>query len=93
MSAKLKLTVWIAAMMLLLSVITLAFVIWVDETGLVDDPAERLVKTVLDNEKNFEYERGAIDWDEVYLCDHQSGGDLHCGQYQREVLRTGRAAG
>lgn len=65
MSAKLKLTVWIAAMMLLLSVITLAFVIWVDETGLVDDPAERLVKTVLDNEKNFEYERGAIDWDEV----------------------------
>ncbi|MFQ8842836.1 MAG: hypothetical protein ACLR8P_20015 [Clostridium fessum] len=28
-----------------------------------------------------------------HLCDHQSGGDLHCGQYQREVLRTGRAAG
>lgn len=65
MSAKLKLTVWIAAMMLLLSIITLAFVIWVDETGLVDDPAERLVDTVLSNEKNFEYERGAIDWEEV----------------------------
>ena len=28
-----------------------------------------------------------------YLCDHQSGGNLHCGQYQRKVLRTGRAIG
>lgn len=65
MSAKLRLTVWIAAMMLLLSIVTLGFVIWVDETGLVDDPAERLVETVLDNEKNFEYESGAVDWNDV----------------------------
>ena len=43
MSAKLRLTVWIAVMMLLLSLVMLVFILWVDEKGLVDDSPERLV--------------------------------------------------
>ncbi len=65
MSAKLKLTVWIASMMLLLSMLTLAVVIWVDKTGLVDNAQDRLVETVLESEKHLEDERRAVDWDKV----------------------------
>ena len=56
MSAKLRLTVWIAAMMLILCAIMLFFIIWVDRTGLVNDSPERLVETVSHNEKKFEAE-------------------------------------
>ena len=51
MSAKLRLTVWIAAMMLILCAIMLFFIIWVDRTGLVNDSPERLVETVSHNEE------------------------------------------
>ena len=53
MSAKLRLTVWIAVMMLLLSLVMLVFILWVDEKGLVDDSPERLVEAVIHNERKF----------------------------------------
>ena len=65
MSAKLRLTVWIAAMMLILCAIMLFFIIWVDRTGLVNDSPERLVETVSHNEKKFEAEHSDIAWDDV----------------------------
>lgn len=65
MSAKLRLTAWIAVMMLLLSLVMLVFVLWVDEKGLVDDSPERLVDTVMSNEHKFETEHSEIAWDEV----------------------------
>ncbi len=65
MSAKLRLTVWIAVMMLLLSLVMLVFILWVDEKGLVDDSPERLVDTVMNNERKFETEHSEIAWDEV----------------------------
>ena len=65
MSAKLKLTVWIASMMLLLSLLTLAVVIWVDKTSLIDSVQERLVETVLENEKLLSAEADPVVWDEV----------------------------
>ena len=65
MSAKLRLTVWIAVMMLLLSLVMLVFILWVDERGLVDDSPERLVDTVMNNERKFETEHSEIAWDEV----------------------------
>ena len=52
MSAKLRLTVWIAAMMLILCAIMLFFIIWVDRTGACKRFArERLVETVTHNEE------------------------------------------
>ena len=65
MSAKLNLTVWIAAMMLILCAIMLFFIIWVDRTGLVNDSPERLVETVNHNEEKFEAEHSDIAWDDV----------------------------
>ena len=65
MSAKLRLTVWIAAMMLILCAIMLFFIIWVDRTGLVNDSPERLVETVSHNEEKFEAEHSEIAWDDV----------------------------
>ena len=65
MSAKLRLTVWIAVMMLLLSLLMLVFVLWVDQKGLIDDSTERLIGTVVNNERKFETERSEIAWDEV----------------------------
>ena len=65
MSAKLKLTVWIASMMLLLSLLTLAVGIWVDNTSLIDSVQERLVETVLENEKLLSAEADPVVWDEV----------------------------
>ena len=63
MSAKLKLTVWIASMMLLLSLLTLAVVIWADKTSLIDSVQERLVETVLENEKLLSAEADPVVWD------------------------------
>ena len=65
MSAKLRLTVWIAVMMLLLSLVMLVFILWVDEKGLVDDSPERLVETVMHNERKFETEHSEIAWAQV----------------------------
>ena len=65
MSAKLRLTVWIAVMMLLLSIIMLVFILWVDQKGFVDDSPERLIETVVNNERKFETENSEIAWDEV----------------------------
>ena len=65
MSAKLRLTVWIAVMMLLLSLVMLVFILWVDQKGLVNDSTERLIDTVVNNERKFETERSEIAWDEV----------------------------
>ncbi len=83
MSAKLRLTVWIAVMMLLLSLIMLVFILWVDEKGLVDDSPERLIKTVMHNERKFETERSEIAWDDVdfymrgvYCAFYDNAGEL-----------------
>ncbi|MCF0138082.1 MAG: HAMP domain-containing histidine kinase [Oscillospiraceae bacterium] len=65
MSAKLKLTSWIAISMFILSTVTMAFIIWVNEADVVDDAIERLTETVLHNEDSFEFERGSIDWEDV----------------------------
>lgn len=65
MSAKLRLTVWIAVMMLILSLIMLVFILWVDEKGIMNDSPERLIETVMHNERKFETERSEIAWDEV----------------------------
>ncbi len=83
MSAKLRLTVWIAVMMLLLSLIMLVFILWVDEKGLVDDSPERLIETVMHNERKFETERSEIAWDDVdfymrgvYCAFYDNAGEL-----------------
>ena len=65
MSAKLRLTVWIAVMMLLLSIVMVVFILWVDEKGLIDDSPDRLIETVMNNEHRFETERSEIAWDDV----------------------------
>lgn len=85
MSAKLRLTVWIAVMMLLLSLVMLVFILWVDEKGLVDDSPERLVETVMHNERKFETEHSEIAWAEV---DFYTRG-VYCAFYDEagELLR------
>ncbi len=83
MSAKLRLTVWIAVMMLLLSIVMFVFILWVDQEGFVDDSPERLIETVTNNERKFETERSEIAWDEVdfyirgvYCAFYDENGEL-----------------
>ncbi len=70
MSAKLRLTVWIAVMMLLLSLIMLVFILWVDQQGLIDDSAERLVETVTYYKQKFETAYSEINWEDVDFYTH-----------------------
>ena len=61
MSAKFRLTLWLTLMVLLLAAAVLVFVILINNTSTLDDPAERLVRTVLSNAEKADFEDGSLD--------------------------------
>lgn len=65
MSAKLKITLWITLMMLLLAAMVLTFVFVINANSVTDDPEGRLVKVVLKNADRLEFDRGRFEWDDV----------------------------
>lgn len=66
MSIKLRVTLWFTLMVLLLAGLMLAVVLVFNETAVIDDPAERLVKVVLDNADDVEFDNGRFDWDDLH---------------------------
>ena len=66
MSAKLRLILWFTLMILLLSAMVLTFVLVINNHAVIDDPAERLVKVVLANAADVEFDNGHFEWDDLH---------------------------
>jgi len=86
MSAKLRVTLWITLMVLLLAAMVLVFVLVINGASVTDDPAGRLVKVVLKNAENIEFDKGRFEWEEldlykrgVYCNVYDGSGALLCG--------------
>ncbi len=68
MSAKLRLTAWFTLMVLLLAAMVLVFVLVINSSSITDDPAARLVKMVMHNADEVEFDRGRFEWDDLDTC-------------------------
>lgn len=86
MSAKLRLTAWFTLMVLILSAMVLVFVLVINGSSITDDPAGRLVKTVMHNAKDVEFEHGRFEWEDlspyhrgVYCTFYNSNGQVLMG--------------
>ena len=86
MSAKLRVTLWITLMVVLLAAMVLVFVLVINGASVTDDPAGRLVKVVLKNADNVEFDKGRFEWDDldfykrgVYCSVYDETGELLCG--------------
>lgn len=86
MSAKLRVTLWFTLMVVLMAVLVLVFVLVVNGSSVTDDPAGRLVKVVLHNADEIEFDRGKFEWDDldcykrgVYCCFYDERGELMYG--------------
>ena len=78
MSAKLRLTLWFALMVFLLAAMVLVFVLVINSASISDDPAERLVKMVMKNADDVEYDNGRFEWDDLHP--HRRG--VYCSFYR-----------
>lgn len=83
MSAKLRLTLWFTLMVFILAAMVLVFVLVINSAAITDDPAERLVKTVMRNADDVEFDNGRFDWEElepyrrgVYCSFYNTAGEL-----------------
>ena len=65
MSVKLRMTLWITLMVLLLAAMVLVFVFVINANAVTDDPAGRLVKVVMKNADRLEFDHGRFEWDDV----------------------------
>ncbi len=96
MSAKLRVTLWFTLMMLLLVAVVLVFLLVIDSSAVPEDPVTWLVKVVSSNADDVEFDRGAIEWDDldfyrngVYLSYNGADGTFLNGALPTE---TGFAA-
>ena len=83
MSAKLRLTLWVTSMVMLVSIMVLAFVLIINRHSLPEDPAAYLVDVVIDNANDVEFDRGTFEWDDlsvykrgVYCSFYNTNGEL-----------------
>lgn len=83
MSAKMRLTLWVTSMVLLVSLIVLAYVLVINRHSLPEDPASYLVEVVIDNANDVEFDRGTFEWDDlavykrgVYCSFYNTNGEL-----------------
>ena len=86
MSVKLRMTLWITLMVLLLAAMVLVFVFVINANTVTDDPAGRLVKVVMNNADRLEFDHGRFEWDDVdayrrgvYTTFYAEDGELLCG--------------
>ena len=68
MSAKLRLTAWFTLMVLILAVMVLVFVLVINSYSITDDPAGRLVRMVMHNADEVEFDKGRFEWDDLDAC-------------------------
>lgn len=83
MSAKIRLTLWVTFMVLIVSVMVLVFVLVLNRHSLPEDPASYLVDVVIDNANDVEFDRGTFEWDDlsvykrgVYCSFYNTNGEL-----------------
>ena len=95
MSAKFRLILWFTLMILLLSAMVLTFILVINNHAIIDDPAERLVKVVLDNAGDVEFDNGHFDWDDlkpyrrgVYCFFYDINGGLRLAAAPEGMERT-----
>lgn len=68
MSAKLRLTAWFTLMVLILAAMVLVFVLVINSYSITDDPAGRLVRMVMHNADEVEFDKGRFEWDDLDAC-------------------------
>lgn len=83
MSAKLRLTAWFTLMVLLLAAMVLVFVLVINSSSITDDPAGRLVRMVMHNADEVEFDRGRFEWDDLDPCRR----GVYCSFYDVEGNR------
>ena len=80
MSAKLRLTAWFTLMVLILAVMVLVFVLVINSYSITDDPAGRLVRMVMHNADEVEFDKGRFEWDDLDTCRR----GVYCSFYDDE---------
>lgn len=80
MSAKLRLTAWFTLMVLILAVMVLVFVLVINSYSITDDPAGRLVRMVMHNADEVEFDNGRFEWDDLDTCRR----GVYCSFYDDE---------
>lgn len=92
LSVKMRMTLWFTLMVLLMAAMVLVFVLVINANTISDDPAGRLVRVVLSNVGDVEFDHGRFEWDdlEVYnrgvYCDfYNEQGELLLGAMPEEV--------
>ena len=91
MSAKLRMTLWFTLMVLIMAAMVLVFILIINANSITDDPVGRLVKDVMRNADDVEFDHGHFEWTDV---DVYSRG-VACTFYDREgtVLLSGAMEG
>ena len=92
LSVKMRMTLWFTLMVLLMAAMVLVFVLVINANTISDDPAGRLVRVVLSNVGDVEFDHGRFEWDdlEVYnrgvYCDfYNEQGELLLGAMPEEI--------
>lgn len=80
MSAKLRITLFFALMVLLMAALVLVYIVVVNDSAMSDDPYSRLVDIVMENADELEFDRGRLEWDEL---DFYSRG-VYCSFYDED---------
>lgn len=80
LSVKMRMTLWFTLMVLLMAAMVLVFVLVINANAITDDPAGRLVKVVLKNAGDVEFDHGRFEWDD--LDAYKSG--VYCNFYDTE---------
>ncbi len=79
MSAKLRLSAWFIAIIVILMAIIVMLVITIDNANAIDDAAKRLTSVVLTNEENFDFRHGSIDWNKLEFFER----GVYCAFYDK----------
>ncbi len=95
LSVKMRMTLWFTLMVLLMAAMVLVFVLVINANTISDDPAGRLVRVVLSNVGDVEFDHGRFEWDdlEVYnrgvYCDfYNEQGELLLGAMPENINIT-----
>ncbi len=92
LSVKMRMTLWFTLMVLLMAAMVLVFVLVINANTISDDPAGRLVKVVLSNAGDVEFDHGRFEWDDldvykrgVYCDFFNDDGELLMGAMPEDV--------
>ncbi len=95
LSVKMRMTLWFTLMVLLMAAMVLVFVLVINANTISDDPAGRLVRVVLSNVGDVEFDHGRFEWDDlevynrgVYCEFYNEQGELLLGAMPENINIT-----